>query len=420
MRSSNAVKREEYLEEPPKKSKPKVQKVPKSQKAQKAQKSQINAIKFGIGTLDQTTYLVVCILVLCGLVMVFSASYVDTARSAIHNYNPFYYLQRHAGMAVLGFIGMNIMANFNYRHLKKMAIILYFASLVLMMAVVFYGITRGGASRWIMLPIINIQFQPSEIAKVGVILILARILAVNPKMLDKWGGFLFCLGLVGSLTILVAYGDLSSAIILAIIGGGMIFMSSPHILRFVVMVAAAIAGMFGYLYYMANHAGFDAAGQWRGERFLAWQNPFDDPLGYGFQVIQSLFAIASGGWFGLGIGQSRQKFMLPEAHNDVIFAIIIEELGVIGAGIILILFVVLIWRGLQIAMNATDSFGSLMAVGIVLMIGSQVIINLAVVTNSIPNTGITMPFISYGGTSLIVVMGCIGILLNISRHSKIE
>ncbi|MCL2016718.1 MAG: putative lipid II flippase FtsW [Defluviitaleaceae bacterium] len=414
MRSSSALKHDLPIRQTDGR-----QEQPQKRVKLKPQKSTNVAVKFGIGTLDQTIYLIVCILVLFGLMMVFSASYVDTARSTFHNYNPFFYLQRHAIMATLGFFGMNVMANFNYRYLKRFAMVFYLVALGLMVAVVIWGVARGGASRWIMLPIINIQFQPSEIAKVAVILILARILSANKRVLENWGGFFFCMVLVGALTILVAYGDLSSAIIVAIIGGGMIFMASPHIKRFLAMVAAAVAGMFGYLYYLANHAGVDATGQWRGQRFLAWQNPFDDPLGYGFQVIQSLFAIASGGWFGLGIGQSRQKFMLPEAHNDVIFAIIIEELGVIGAGIILILFVVLIWRGLHISQTATDSFGSLIAFGIILMIGSQLIINLAVVTNSIPNTGITMPFISYGGTSLVVIMGCIGILLNISRHSKL-
>jgi cell division protein FtsW len=171
----------------------------------------------------------------------------------------------------------------------------------------------------------------------------------------------------------------------------------------------------GYLYWLSTRSE-----HWRGGRFSAWLDPFSDPLRYGFQIIQSLYAIASGGLFGLGIGQSRQKTFLPEAHNDIIFAIICEEIGLAGAAVILLLFGILFWRGIKIALNALDTFSAMTAIGIVLAIASQVIINVAVVTNSIPNTGVTMPFISYGGTSLLVSMSLMGVLLNISRYSKVN
>ena len=161
------------------------------------------------------------------------------------------------------------------------------------------------------------------------------------------------------------------------------------------------------------------AKDFRGGRFSAWLDPFSDPSATGYQIVQSLYAVASGGIFGLGLGQSRQKLgFLPEAHNDIIFSIICEELGFFGAMIVLILFAILIWRGIKIAVNATDLFGTLVASGIVIMIASQVIINVAVVTNSIPNTGVPLPFISYGGTSVAIMMMLIGILLNISRYSR--
>ena len=376
-------------------------------------------VKWGIGTMDHTIYLVVVILMLFGLMMVFSASYVVTGRSQQHGFDTFYYLRRHGFMAILGFIVMNIMANFNYRYLKRFAMPSYMVSLGLLLFVIIYGVASHGARRWIPLPF-GMQFQPSEIAKVALILVLARIISANSRILDKWPGFLFCSGIIGVIAIFVGIGNLSTAIIISIIGGGMIFMASPHILRFLFAGGVGVSAMLGYLYFMAYHAGDAVGGQFRGGRFLAWRDPFEYMQGYGFQIVQSLYAIASGGLFGLGIGQSRQKTFLPEVHNDVIFSVIAEELGFVGAGIILLLFSILVWRGLRIAMNAADSFGTLVASGIILMIGSQVIINVAVVTNSIPNTGIPMPFISYGGTALVVAMGCMGILLNISRHSKID
>ena len=393
------------------------QELPQTQKREEASR----LAKFGIGTMDHTIYLVVVILVLFGIMMVFSSSYVVTGRSYRHGFDTFYFLRRHVPLAILGFVAMNIMANFNYRLLKRFAMQLYLAAIGLLLFTAIFGRTIGGGTRWI--EIFGIQFQPSEVAKVALILVLARIISRNRDILNKWSGFVFCAAIVGLMTVFIALGNLSTAIIVTIIGGGMIFMSSPHIMRFVLLGITAASGMLGYLYIMAFQPPWlpeAIGGQFRGARFMAWLDPFADMQGYGFQIVQSLYAIASGGLFGLGIGQSRQKTFLPEVHNDVIFSVICEELGFVGAAIVLLLFSILVWRGLRIAMNATDSFGALVSVGIVLMISSQVIINVAVVTNSIPNTGIPMPFISYGGTALVVCMACMGILLNISRHSKIE
>jgi cell division protein FtsW len=218
---------------------------------------------------------------------------------------------------------------------------------------------------------------------------------------------------VGIIVALVAPTGMSNSLIVAFIGFGMIFVASPHIWRFVAMGIAAVSGLVAYLWWSAlNDMDF------RGNRFTAWLDPFDDPMDTGFQIVQSLYAIGSGGLFGLGIGQSRQKSFLPEAHNDIIFAIISEELGLIGAVTILLLFGILIWRGIKVALGALDTFSAMTAMGIVLTIAGQVIINVAVATNSIPNTGVTMPFISYGGTSLLVCMALMGVLLNISSYSK--
>ncbi|MCL1997776.1 MAG: FtsW/RodA/SpoVE family cell cycle protein [Turicibacter sp.] len=367
--------------------------------------------------IDQTLFLVVLILVFFGIMMVFSASYIQTGRSATFGFNPFFFLQRHSIMATLGAIGMIIMMNFNYRYLEKLATPLYLASLGLLLFTAVYGALTNGSRRWIQL--FDVQFQPSEIAKVALILMLARLLSKNRRILDRWPGFLFTVSLVGIMSIFVAVGNLSTAIIIAVIGFGMIFMASPHTARFVVFAVVSVAGMLSYLYFMAFLAPPHIGGQFRGGRFLAWIDPFSDSSYFGFQIINSLYAIASGGLFGLGIGQSRQKEILPEAHHDIIFSIIVEELGLLGAGIILILFSILIWRGIRIALATKNDFGSLIAIGVILMIASQVIINVAVVTNTIPNTGIPMPFISYGGTALVTVMGAVGILLNVSRYADI-
>ncbi len=191
-----------------------------------------------------------------------------------------------------------------------------------------------------------------------------------------------------------------------------IFVASPRIIYFVV---AAFVGASGIVAMLLGGKSF------RMGRIEAWKDPFSDPMNKGYQTIQSLYAIASGGLFGLGLGQSRQKLgYIPEGHNDIIFAIICEELGLFGAVLLITLFIILIWRGVKIAMNATDLFGCLIVSGIIVMIAIQVILNIAVVTNTIPNTGVPLPFISYGGTSLLFMMTSVGIVLNISRYSKEE
>jgi len=200
---------------------------------------------------------------------------------------------------------------------------------------------------------------------------------------------------------------------MAVIGFGIIFIASPHTLRFIIAGIGGVSSVVAYLVYAAANTG-----SFRGGRLMAWLDPFADPTGKGYQTVQSLYAIASGGWFGLGLGQSRQKTFIPEAHNDIIFSIVCEELGLAGAAIVILLFSILIWRGFKVAMNAPDTFGSLTAAGIVVTIAAQVIINIAVVTNTIPNTGVSLPFISSGGTALVVMMGMVGILLNISRYSR--
>ena len=372
----------------------------------------------GLGTMDHTVYLIVVILALFGVMMVFSATYVIAGRSANLQNNTMHFLIQHGRNVLIGFVLMNIASNINYHYFKRFTFPLYLASLGMLLFLAIYSAANATHGRWIEIDGLG-QFQPSEIAKASLIFLLARIMSKNRRILDKWPGFLFCAALVGIMVVFVGYGDLGTAIIVGITGGGMIFLASPHILRFVLLGVAGVGGMYGFLYLLASNE-IALGAQFRGDRFLAWQNPFDHMQDIGFQIVQSLYAIASGGIFGLGIGQSRQKAFLPEVHNDVIFSVIVEELGIMGAGIILILFAFLAIRGLRIAINAPDNFGSLVAAGIIIMIVSQVVVNVAVVTNTIPNTGIPMPFISYGGTAIVICMGLAGVLLNISRHTRVK
>ncbi|MCL2461307.1 MAG: putative lipid II flippase FtsW [Defluviitaleaceae bacterium] len=369
-----------------------------------------------VGSMDYTIYLVAVILAAIGVVMVFSASYLSAGASKALSYDSFYYLKKQAIFAVMGVCAMHLMANVGYRYLQKLALIIYIIANALLVLVQIIGLASHGAVRWIPVPVIG-QFQPSEVAKLAVILMVAFLISRNKDILKKWPTFIFVCAVVGVTVALIGIGNLSTAIIVGVVGIGIIFISSTHLLRFVVGGLAAVGGLVGYLVKgMLDPSG----GNWRGGRFAAWLDPFGNMSGNGkgYQIVQSLYAIASGGLFGLGIGMSRQKTFLPEAHNDIIFSIICEELGFVGAAMVLLLFGILIWRGIRVALNAPDTFGSLVASGIVILIAVQVLINVAVVTNTIPNTGIPLPLISYGGTSLVVTMALVGILLNISRYSK--
>ena len=378
-------------------------------KEHKAEKKGALSDVISVGAMDYTLLIVVVILSLIGVVMVFSSSYM---RANTDLGDPYFYLKKQGAFFVAGLACMIIMANVNYRYIRNLSSVLYLIANALLVLVLVIGISSHGATRWIPLPIIG-QFQPSEVAKAGVIFFLSFIISNNKKLLTKWPTFILTCGVAAISSILVFLGNnMSTAIIVMIIGIGIIFTASPYIMRFVVAVCAGFAGILGYLVLSSASDNFRAA------RFEAFLHPFDYPKTYGFQVIQSLYAIASGGMFGLGLGQSRQKTFLPEAHNDIIFSIVCEELGFIGAAVVLLLFGILIWRGIKIALNAPDAFSSLTAMGIMILVSSQVVINVAVVTNSIPNTGVPLPFISYGGTSLLVAMSLIGVLLNISRCSK--
>ena len=362
-----------------------------------------------VGSVDYVLLFVVAILVLLGVIMVFSSSYMMAGRRFD---DPFRFLRNNIIFAAVGFLVMLFLANFNYELIRPLSTLMYAISLGLLILVMVIGEAAGGATRWLELPVIG-RFQPSEVARAAVIFMLAYMIERHPKLPRTLPGLAFLSGIVGLTVVLILLpGGFTIGLITAVIGLAIIAIASPFFWRLVVLGGVGAAGVGGYLWWSA------ATGQgFRGARFLVWLDPFSDKLGLGYQTVQSLFAIAGGEWFGLGIGNSRQASFVPEPHNDIIFAIIIEETGFVGAAVILILFAVFIWRGIITAMRAPDTFSALVALGIVFAIGFQAIINIAVVTNTIPNTGVNLPFISYGGTSLLVSMAMVGVLLNISRYS---
>lgn len=360
------------------------------------------------GKIDFTLLLVVVLLVLFGIMMVYSSSYYV---ASLKMSDSTYYLRRQTSYAIIGFVAMYMASKVSYKfyYTRNIPYLFYFISLALVLYAGFFGTSSNGASRWIV--IFGFSLQPSELAKVAIILLVPYQISKNPRNLASLEGHAKILMPTAIMTVAVAKENLSTAIIIFVIGVGILFIASPKTKEFFILGAFGVAGMVAYLSISA------AIGEgFRGGRWNAWLDPFADATGKGFQIIQSLYAVASGGFFGLGLGKSRQKLsFIPEAHNDIIFAIICEELGFFGALVLLSLFSVYIYRTFNISIKCKELFPSLICAGVAIMISAQVIINVAVVTNSIPNTGIPMPFISSGGTALIVAMGLTGIVLNISK-----
>lgn len=358
------------------------------------------------GGYDFTVMFIVLTLVLFGIVMIFSSSYYYTMTSAKYDYDMFHFLKRQSIWAVLGIAAMVAAMNVPYSFYKRFAFPAYMLSNLFLILLPFVGIEAGGQKRW--LGVGSLSFQPSEFTKIAVILYLSVYVIEHRKEMANLKGFLkACLVLLVPVG-LIAMSNFSSALLVGLMGATILFIASPRVWYFGAAIGAAVPlGAIAILLF-----------PYRIGRIKTWLDPWADPTGTGFQTIQSLYAVASGGLFGLGLGQSRQKTFIPEAYNDIIFAIICEELGLIGAALVIMLFAVLIWRGIKIAINAKDSFGMLVATGITAVIAFQSIINIGVVTNTIPNTGQPLPFVSYGGTSLLFLMGMVGILLNISRYPK--
>ena len=348
---------------------------------------------------DETLLAVVIILIAIGLVMLYSTS---SYNGEVKFHDPFYYLKKQGFATFVGFLGMVIVSRVDYHRWAVLAIPGYLTAIALSVAVMFFGDEYNGSKRWLSLG--PVSFQPSEFAKVAVILFLAWSVTKYAKKMDKFRTLVLAMLPVLPIAALVGASNLSTAIIILGIAVVLIFVASPKYSQFIWMGSAAVAFMAVFL----------AMESYRLERIAIWRNPEQYEKGY--QTLQGLYAIGSGGLFGRGLGNSVQKLgFLPEAQNDMIFSIICEELGLVGASIIILLFLILIWRFFVIATRAKDLFGALIAAGAMAHMMIQVILNIAVVTNTIPNTGITLPFISYGGTSVVFLLFEMGLVLSVSR-----
>lgn len=362
----------------------------------------------GRGSMDMPFLLLTLLLLGIGLIMVLSASF---ARAYFETGDPTRIFVRQALFSVAGVCFMLLLSRFNINLIRRFSIPLLAVSLLLLAVVPFIGAESGGARRWIDLGFTT--FQPSEIVKLTIILSFAAMACkYKGKMKTfRYGVLPFAFILVVTVALLMLEPHISAAIIIIVIGAVMMFIGGTKLQWFIlggIIVAAA-----GFLVLTK----FDYAV----ERITIWRDPFSDPQGDGFQIIQSLYAIGSGGLLGVGLGQSRQKYLyLPEEHNDYIFSIVCEELGFIGALLILILFALLIIRGYWIAMHARDRYSTMITAGITSLLFLQVFLNVAVVTNLIPCTGISLPFFSYGGTALMIQLAEMGIILSVSRDIKIK
>lgn len=356
--------------------------------------------------IDYTVLILVLILVMFGLVMVFSSSYYYAMTEPKFD-DKFFFFNRQLRWAVVGLVAMVLCMSVNTEFFRRISGLAYIFIVGILGAVLVIGVATKGSQRW--LELLGTSFQPSEFAKFIIIIFMSQYAIKNKNRLN--GNFksfiIFSLPLLIAF-LLIAKENLSTGIVVMAVGFMIMFVASSRLGNFVLFGAMGVVG-FILLIIIEPY---------RIDRIKGWLDPWSDPSDTGYQIIQSLYAVASGGLFGLGIGQSRQKTFIPESYNDIIFAIICEELGLVGAVVVILLFALLIWRGTKIAMTAKDKYSSYVATGITTMIAVQVIINISVVTNSIPNTGMPMPFISYGGTSLVVMMASIGLLLNISRDCK--
>ena len=360
--------------------------------------------------MDLPFLLLILTLVAFGLIMLGSASW---AVGLYRRGDAYAYLRPQLLFAAVGLAALWAASRVDYHIYHRLAWPLLGLSLVLL-AVVLFMPEYNGCKRWIVLPGLG-TLQPSEIAKFSVVLVFSHIIALNQSRMDQFRvgvlPFAAILGVVSALMLLEPH--LSGTLLILAIGAVLMFVGGTGLRWFGLAGAGALTALSLALVLLPDLVPYAA------DRLSSWLDPFADPLGDGHQTIQSLYAIGSGGATGLGLGNSRQKHLyVPEPQNDFIFSILCEELGFVGAALVLLLFFLLLWRGLVIAVRAPDKFGALLAVGFVVQVCLQAVLNIAVVTNTIPNTGISLPFFSSGGTSLMMLLGEMGIVLSVSRQGS--
>ena len=357
--------------------------------------------------MDLPFLILVLTLVAFGLVMLYSAS---SAVALYRRGDAYAYVRPQLLYAALGIGAMWVASRVDYHIYHKLAWWVLGLSLVLLVIVLFMP-EYNGCKRWLVLPGLG-TLQPSEIAKFAVVLVFSHIISMNHNRMESFAvgvvPFALVLGVVAVLMLLEPH--LSGTLLILGIGAVLMFVGGTGLKWFALAGAAGAAAIGAAVLVMPDLVPYAA------DRLASWVDPFADPLGDGHQTIQSLYAIGSGGAAGLGLGNSRQKHLfVPEPQNDFIFSILCEELGFLGACAVILLFALLLWRGITLAAHAPDRFGALLTVGFVVQVALQAVLNIAVVTNTIPNTGISLPFFSSGGTSLMMLLGEMGIVLSVSR-----
>ena len=367
--------------------------------------------------LDFGMLITIIILLCAGIVMVASAS----SYYALSNYNNSnYFLVRQLFFGIIGFIFMIIISNIDYKRYKKWGYLFYIICLVLLVLVLTpLGQTRNGAKRW--LGFGALVFQPSEIMKIGLVIGMSTYLSLNYKKLTSFKGYIIpILMLLLVVIVMFMQKHLSGTIVMFVAACSIIFVSGIKVkARYIIAGIIAAAAMLAVFIFVPSGDSTESGGSFRLDRIVSFLNPEEDIKGGNWQAAQSLYAIGSGGIFGRGLGQSRQKYLwLPEAQNDFIFSVLGEELGLVGTVTVLALFSFFIYRGYRIAITARDMYGSLLATGITSAFALQILVNIAVVTCTVPVTGMPLPFFSYGGTALFINLCAMGILLNISRTCR--
>lgn len=383
-------------------------------KRRKTNRSRNKKQQSGAAYFDYTLLTVVFFLLCIGLVMLYSVSSYD---ANLTFGDSMYYIKNQTKNTLFGIVCMFIVMNIDYHRLDKLALPAYFVSAVLIALVLTpLGYEANGARRWLDL---GVSLQPAEVAKVGLIIFSAsRVCKMSSKRLASRNGIvaMYLPAIIIALMVWKITDNLSSAIIILGISTVMVYMATPGYKPYIIIALLVILGA-SLIVLLVSKGILTEEMSYRFGRVRAWVYPESYASTTAFQTIQALYAIGSGGIFGKGLGASLQKQFVPEAQNDMIFAIICEELGLFGALLIIFLFIVLIWRIQIIVSNASDLFGAMLAVGVMAHISIQVILNLAVVTNSIPNTGISLPFISFGGSSVVFILIEIGIVLSIARNT---
>jgi cell division protein FtsW len=357
---------------------------------------------------DKWLFVSTLVLVVIGVVMVFSASAVMAGERFG---SPYHFLLRQLGWAVAGFAAMTVIMNLDYRRLKRPAIVFTLLAITTLLLVAVFFLDRSHHThRWVRIGSL-LSFQPSELAKPALILFLAFFLESRTKTIDDWRHTLLpaVVPVVLFAGLIVKQPDLGTAVVCFVIAASILYVAGMRLRYF----AYALIPILPVLYFLLFHVG------WRRDRMLAFINPYADPQGRGFHVIQSLIAVGTGGVTGMGLMEGKQKlFFLPEPHTDFIYAVVSEELGLIGALLIVALFAIFAYRGFRSAMRSRELFGRYLAVGITSMIVVQAFFNISVVLSLLPTKGIPLPFVSYGGSSLFMMLASVGVLLNISQQAE--